>query len=253
MAGAGWRDFVAGEVLTAANVQDYLQDQAVMTFASSTARGSAIASPSEGMTTYLADSNVLETYSGSAWERQTGGLIPVIPTTVTIATGSGSANSIGVVTFTGATSVALDGVFTSAYTNYRVVVTVSATSTTNGIRGRLASAGVELGTTVYNRSQWYFRSDGTSGASAGASGTYFAIVPVTTTATNTAVSIFDVTNPATAVRKTVLGMSQGFTGTTHETSSNGCTVMDTTSRDGLKLVVDTGNATGTVQVFAYND
>jgi hypothetical protein len=67
MAGLGARTWVAGEVVTAANVQGYLQDQAVMVFASAAARDSALASPSEGMTCYLKDVDQLQTYNGSAW------------------------------------------------------------------------------------------------------------------------------------------------------------------------------------------
>jgi hypothetical protein len=67
MSGAGYKTFTAGEVLTAANLQGYLMDQAVMVFASSGARGSAIASPTEGMFSYLSDGDALEFYSGAAW------------------------------------------------------------------------------------------------------------------------------------------------------------------------------------------
>jgi hypothetical protein len=42
-------------------------DQSVMTFASSGARGSAIASPTEGMVTYLEDSNSLQLWDGARW------------------------------------------------------------------------------------------------------------------------------------------------------------------------------------------
>ena len=56
MAGLGRRTFAAGEVLTASNVMGYLQDQAVMNFAGTAARGSAIGTAvSEGMVSYLAD------------------------------------------------------------------------------------------------------------------------------------------------------------------------------------------------------
>lgn len=67
MAGLGRKVFTAGEVLTAANVQGYLQDQAVMVFAGSAARGSAIGTASEGMVSYLADTNVYQSYDGAAW------------------------------------------------------------------------------------------------------------------------------------------------------------------------------------------
>lgn len=59
--------FVAGEILTAAAVNENLMDQAVMSFAGSAARGSAIPSPVEGMVTYLEDVNGLSLYDGSSW------------------------------------------------------------------------------------------------------------------------------------------------------------------------------------------
>lgn len=67
MAGAGKRTFIAGEVLTAAQVNDYLMDQAVMRFSGSAARAASITAPTEGMVTYLDDTNNLEKYDGSTW------------------------------------------------------------------------------------------------------------------------------------------------------------------------------------------
>lgn len=67
MAGAGFKTFSVGEVLTATNVNTYLMQQTVMVFATAAARSSAITAPSEGMVTYLSDSNSLWYYSGTAW------------------------------------------------------------------------------------------------------------------------------------------------------------------------------------------
>jgi hypothetical protein len=67
MAGAGFKTFVDGDVLSAAEVNTYLQEQAVMVFANATARTSALVAPSEGMVTYLADTDQLEKYTGVAW------------------------------------------------------------------------------------------------------------------------------------------------------------------------------------------
>lgn len=69
MAGLGRKVFTAGEVLTAANVQDFLQDQAVMVFAGTAARGSAIGTATEGMVTYLTDLNEIDVYTGATWEQ----------------------------------------------------------------------------------------------------------------------------------------------------------------------------------------
>lgn len=67
MAGAGYKDFQAGEVLTAVDVDTYLMEQSVMVFAGTASRGSAIGTPSEGMFSYLRDTDALEYYTGSAW------------------------------------------------------------------------------------------------------------------------------------------------------------------------------------------
>lgn len=66
-AGLGYKEFATGDVLTAADANGYLASQVVMVFASSAARTSAIASPQEGMISYLKDTDVTQYYTGSAW------------------------------------------------------------------------------------------------------------------------------------------------------------------------------------------
>ena len=65
-AGLGFKDFVTGEVLTAADVDGYLM-QNIWVFASAAARTSAVTSPQEGNFSYLKDTNSTEYYTGSAW------------------------------------------------------------------------------------------------------------------------------------------------------------------------------------------
>ena len=74
MAGLGFKDFAVGEVLTAADVDGYLMQQTVMRFADSAARGSALGTApgtavelSEGMVTYLDDSNTVSAFNGTSW------------------------------------------------------------------------------------------------------------------------------------------------------------------------------------------
>ena len=67
MAGLGKKTFLAGEVLTASDVNGYLMDQSVMVFGGTAARSSAIPTPSEGMVTYRTDANAIEYYDGSTW------------------------------------------------------------------------------------------------------------------------------------------------------------------------------------------
>ena len=90
-AGLGFKEFTTGDVLTAADANGYLASQVVMVFASAAARTSAIASPQEGMISYLKDTNSTEYYSGSAWAA-IGGVAKFIQTVSTqtgaVATGS---------------------------------------------------------------------------------------------------------------------------------------------------------------------
>ena len=72
MAGAGTKLFVAGDVLTAAEVNTYLQDQVIMVFADATARNNAFGGSgeptlAEGMFCFLKDSDTLQYYNGSGW------------------------------------------------------------------------------------------------------------------------------------------------------------------------------------------
>ena len=71
-AGLGFKDFVTGEVLTAADVDGYLM-QGIWVFASAAARDAAVTSPQEGNACYLKDTNQVLTYSGSAWVAVGGG------------------------------------------------------------------------------------------------------------------------------------------------------------------------------------
>jgi len=67
MAGLGRKTFSTGDVLTASDFQGYAVDQSIMVFASTTARGTAITSPAEGMFTFTTDTDTLSYYDGSSW------------------------------------------------------------------------------------------------------------------------------------------------------------------------------------------
>jgi len=66
------KEFEAFTRLDASDVNTFLMDQSVMTFATSAARGSAIATPVEGMVTYLEDNNSLQLWNGSQWVLASG-------------------------------------------------------------------------------------------------------------------------------------------------------------------------------------
>ena len=155
-AGLGFKDFTTGEVLTAADVDGYLM-QGVWVFADAAARDAAVTSPQEGNFAYLKDTNVTTYYTGSTWANldTTGMTNPMTTTGDVIYSSSGSTPArLGLGTAgqvlqvnsgatapewaapTGAltlvqrssfsnvanTSTTFDGVFTSTYKAYLIVI-----------------------------------------------------------------------------------------------------------------------------------
>ena len=62
-----YKQFANGNPLPASDLQNFLMDQSVMTFANATARSTALPTPKEGMVTYLEDLKELDIWTGSSW------------------------------------------------------------------------------------------------------------------------------------------------------------------------------------------
>lgn len=64
-----YKVWTGGDVLTAADVNNYLMEQTVMVFASTAARDAALAAVlTEGMVTFQTDTDTMTYYDGSAWQ-----------------------------------------------------------------------------------------------------------------------------------------------------------------------------------------
>ena len=93
MAGAGFKDFVAGDVLTADQVDTYLMQQSVMRFADASARDTALSGVlAEGMFAYLDDTDAVTVYTGSAWRVLWSDWISFTPSWTNMTTSSDTAS-----------------------------------------------------------------------------------------------------------------------------------------------------------------
>jgi hypothetical protein len=124
--------FTAGEVLAAADVNSFLMDQTVMSFAGTAARGSAIGTATEGMTTYLEDSKRLDFYTGSAW-------VPASGLTFIYST-----------SFTGVSSISLpNNTFTSLFDDYLIMANINAATDSGVITYRFRASGSDNSSANY--------------------------------------------------------------------------------------------------------
>lgn len=88
-----YKVFTNGSVLNASELNEFLMNQSVIAFSNSTARGSAITTPVEGMLTYLDDTNTYQFWNGSAWTNlvsnaPSGKILQVVHATSTTMTAS---------------------------------------------------------------------------------------------------------------------------------------------------------------------
>jgi hypothetical protein len=260
MAGSGRRVFAPGEVLTASNTMNYLMDQTVMNFAGTAARGSAIGTAvAEGMVSYLADTNDVEVYDGSAWSglayKSFSGLVPIAPSSVDRSGGTATANSLGQVTFSAVTSLSLNGVFSSAYNKYKLVYSLTFSSAGQNLLLRFRASGTDASAAnTYFGASWRHRTDNNTLANLGVTNTEITLSGGSSFSTNLSgeTTISDINVSGT---KTMLIGQHNIleTNTLNYMNIHSAQTQGTASYDGITLYPSGGNITGLISVYGFND
>lgn len=95
MAGAGFKVFQTGDLITASEFNTFVMEQVIMVFADATARDTAVTSPAEGMFCFLKNTNTLQFYDGSSWSGFIGeGDITSIVTSATSGLSGGTTSGV---------------------------------------------------------------------------------------------------------------------------------------------------------------
>lgn len=180
------------------------------------------------------------------------GLIPVAPASVVIPLpGTGSANALGQVSFTSAASISLNNVFTTAYKNYKVLVNISGTSTTNQLFLRLRAAGTDVAGSAYFQGGWIIRANGTTGT--------FSVSSFNTFVINDLISGYDYGSEYTIYRPretcltAITGQNLAINSAQYSNISISGAQGTSAAYDGFSLIASSGNVSGTVQVYGFND
>jgi len=230
-------------------------------------RNALYPSPVAGNTVFRSDTGLQESYyaaystavpggrDSAGWYSTTrvDGLVPVQPTSVAVAGGSATANALGQVSFTTATSVSLNGVFTSAYNSYRLIIRVPTTSTNAQLSFRFRNAGTDNSTNNYVQTQFYNRSTGATQTNNGTN-TFSTFTIWSAAQSNDVVMwIGDVMNPAVVGRKNIFGKGAASDATSFFVLDSAIMYQSNSSSfDGFTIYPTAGNITGTVQILGYN-
>lgn len=181
---------------------------------------------------------------------QPGGLAKVIPSSVAVGSGTGSTSGNGIVTFSGASSISLNNVFSSSYTNYRLIVflTPSAFGT---VKLRLRASGTDATGSNYFFQQ--LRAYGTTIATSNLTETgwqFGASFNDDAIADYKAITC-EIFRPNEAVNTKYLFTH--FQGSDRPELNNVGGVHTVASAyDGFTIYPSTGTITGTVNVYGYN-
>ena len=238
------------------------------TVANAAARDALYPSPVQGNRVFLSDLGIEQTYYGlynagtnpggrpaAGWyaSQRNVGLVPVTPVTVANTGGSYVKNG-GMITFSGVTSISLNGVFSSAYKNYRLVLSdlISGLSNTSIVL-RMRNGGTDNSSNTYYQLWTMKRLNGTFQDNTGGPATSYTLIGFDTNTTYSWHWSGDVISPFDARNTTFSG--QGFGVDASGAYMLNSTVLHGTnsSFDGITFYTSTGTTmSGNIQILGYN-
>jgi hypothetical protein len=187
--------------------------------------------------------------SGTTWysiapNATAPGLAIVTPTSIANSGGSASASG-GAVTFSAVNSISLNGVFTSAYKNYRVLWDSDpSANVTTAMRLRVS------GTDNSSINYWWAQAVGNyagSGTASGASGQTAWTITSTDAGTSPSWGSMDVMGPQVAENTAFLGL----TAYSQAAGSFSGAFFNSTQFDGFTIYPGSGTITGSLRVYGY--
>jgi hypothetical protein len=154
--------------------------------------------------------------------------------------------------FSGASTHAVNNVFTSTYQNYRVMVNIDSVSGSNvQLSLRLRASGTDV-TTNYRSSRIFLSAASTVAGGQDPLGTdEFLITGANSTGQGTAVGAIDLFYPQETKTSGYLTTAHNYTGAISQTQLIMGQLNNTTSYDGFNLLITSGTITGSVSVYGY--
>lgn len=273
-----FKTFVNGFPLNASELNEYLMNQSISVFVDAAARDVAITSPVDGQYAHLTGSDTLTRFNGSAWENfggapsltanravETNGSGALAASTVTateLGYLSGVTSSIqtqldaktpgmvktGAVSFSAASSVNVNDVFSANYKNYKIFIQTTLNS--GGANGliRLRVSGADNSTTNYNQQRFNVFDVNTSSVRT-LSGTSWSVFDIQASGSSAEMTLFNPFDTA----KTYYQAHGMYDAASTEMNLRSGAFNATTSFTGFTLFPTTGTITGTIKVYGLVD
>lgn len=243
----------------ASSVQDALDDKIndtrqIQTFVwANAAARAAQTGMTGGDMGYQLDTNERYLYTGTAWiVLQSSGLVPVVPSSVAGTSVTLNATT-GVVSWSGsASTVSVNGCFTSAFTNYLIQWDNTAASATMNVRFRLRAAGTDSTGSNYGHEIITGSGGVVSSGTSGTTTSWQCSADTSSTAFGVSGEI-RVFNPALAIRtRGILDATTFITTASLRRASVAAGHDLTTAYNGFTMFPSSGTWSGTLKVYGYN-
>jgi hypothetical protein len=182
------------------------------------------------------------------------GLIKIVPTSVAVGSGSGSVDVNGNVTFSGASSVSLNGCFNATYDNYQITLQTTAFSGAGALftQFRLRNASDDSTATWYTALAALSIGNSTADPILGVGATQGYLPYTTSTAALTYSPIIEVMRPF-LVAKTSVNVRGYYNTGSRDGIMHGVNQSDVSaSYSGITLFPNTGTFSGTLRIYGYN-
>lgn len=174
-----------------------------------------------------------------------GSLVQIIPSDVSVSSGTGSKDNNGTVSFSGTGTIFLNGIFSSLYNNYKILFNTTVSSAGNNITLRFVTNGIENSNASYRGRNFIQADTGTPVAfGIGNSQTFLYLSPMEIVGGGMSIDIY---NPFLSDDTFISGTANNKG---YGTVSAGC-FEGNTSFTGVKLGVDSGTINGTCQIYGY--
>ena len=195
--------------------------------------------------------NILSSSGNVALDSELG-LSLITPTSIAVTSGSGSISATGTVSFTSASAISLNGCFTSAYDNYKIIISCKTGSSVDQMLMRLRASATDNTTSNYYYST--FGLDTSAASIALAKGDPQSYFRIGATGSDTSITEVLLSEPFTSNKTSYTqNSSLGYGTNEGHFDVGGGFFSGTNVFDGFTFYMASLTLTGTIRVYGYRN